>query len=59
MCVNVLLQEGQELLGDEAFGKTRQQTAASKEEECSNGDGDTTKPRVPRDNTMVVTAQVS
>lgn len=53
-----LLQEGKELLGDDSYEKTRQQTSVSKEEESA--DGDTAQPpRIPRDNTMVVTAAVS
>ena len=45
------------MLGDESFEKTRQQTAASKEDVSNGGEGD--KPRMPRDNTMMVTAQVN
>ena len=52
----LILQEGKELLGDEELEKTRSQTEAVKEViEKSSPE----KPHIPRDNTMVVTAQVS
>lgn len=48
------------MLGDESLEKTRQQTAASKEEQANGGEeAASEKPRMPRDNTMVATAQVS
>ena len=48
-----MLQEGKELLGDEALEKTRGQTEALKETINTSPE----KPHIPRDNTMVVTAQ--
>ena len=64
MCMSVLvrnacvhLQEGKELLGDEALEKTRAQTEAVKEATAEQSSPQ--KPSVPRDNTMVVTAQVN
>ncbi len=47
-------QEGAELLEGEDLGKTRAETAAVKEVEKESPQ----KPRVPRDTTMVATAQV-
>ena len=55
--VYVHLQEGKELLGDEALEKTRAQTEALKE--ATTEESSPQKPSVPRDNTMVVTAQVN
>ena len=49
-----MLQEGKELLGDEELEKTRGQTEALKEAINTSPE----KPHIPRDNTMVVTAQV-
>ena len=48
-----LLQEGQALLGDKELEKTRAKTAVVKETEKTPP-----KPRLPRDSTMAVTAQV-
>ena len=50
------MQEGKELLGDEVLEKTRGQTEALKEIEAEEPSPE--KPHIPRDNTMVVTAQV-
>ena len=49
-------QEGKELLGDEELEKTRGQTEALKEAVQTSSPQ---KPHVPRDNTMVATAQVN
>lgn len=51
----LILQEGKVLLGDEQLEKTRAQTEAAKE---AAEESTPEKPSIPRDNTMVVTAQV-
>ena len=48
------LKEGQSLLGDEDLERTRAQTAA-----CKNADESPQKPKIIRDSTMAVTAQVN
>lgn len=50
------LQEGAELIGDEDLGKTRGQTVAAREPEQQEQTPE--KPRLPRESTMQVTAQV-
>ena len=55
--MRVSLQEGKDLLGDKELEKTRAQTEAVKEATAEQSSPQ--KPSIPRDNTMVVTAQVS
>lgn len=50
------MQEGADLLGDAELGKTRGQTAADKEPEQQQQTPE--KPKILRDSTMLVTAQV-